>query len=44
MTSFRQLRLSLAPRWLLDGEGGLIGYSLDLMKDAFVERVRLSLH
>jgi hypothetical protein len=41
MTSFRQIRKFLAPRWLTDGEGGLIGYSLDLIKDAFLERLRL---
>jgi hypothetical protein len=41
MASFRQIRQHLAPRWLTEGDGGLIGYSLDLVKDAFVERVRL---
>lgn len=40
-TSFRQIRRSLAPRWLTEGDGGLVGYSLDLIKDAFVERARL---
>ena len=39
--SFRQIRQRLAPRWLTDGDGGLVGYSLDIVKDAFVERVRL---
>lgn len=38
---FRHIRKMLAPRWLTNGEGGLVGYSLDLMKDAFVERLRL---
>lgn len=41
--SFRSLRQFLAPRWLTEGEGGLVGYALDLMKDAFAERLRLGL-
>lgn len=41
--TFRTLRRSIAPRWLTDGEGGLVGYALDLVKDAFVERARLGL-
>lgn len=41
MPSFRTIRRFLAPRWLTEGDGGLVGYSLDLMKDAFVERLRL---
>jgi hypothetical protein len=40
---FRTARRLLAPRWLTDGEGGLVGYALDIMKDAFVERIRLGL-
>jgi hypothetical protein len=40
---FRLTRRSLAPRWLTEGEGELVGYALDLMKDAFVERLRLGL-
>lgn len=40
-TSFRTLRRFMAPRWLTNGEGGLVGYALDLMKDAFAERLRL---
>ena len=40
-TRFRFLRRFLAPRWLTEGEGFLVGYSLDLMKDAFIERLRL---
>lgn len=41
--SFRQIRKSLAPSWLTTGEGELVGYALDVMKDAFVERARLGL-
>lgn len=41
--SFRNVRPFLAPRWLTEGEGGLVGYALDLVKDAFAERVRLGL-
>jgi hypothetical protein len=33
----------MAPRWLTEGEGEPLGYSLDLMKDAMAERLRLSL-
>lgn len=40
---FRQIRTRIAPRWLTDGDGGLIGYALDVVKDAFVERLRLGL-
>lgn len=39
--TFRTIRKRLAPRWLTDGAGGLVGYSLDLVKDAFIERLRL---
>jgi hypothetical protein len=39
--TFRTIRARLAPRWLTDGQGGLVGYALDLVKDAFVERARL---
>lgn len=39
--SFRLIRKFLQPRWLNDGEGELVGYSLDLVKDAFIERLRL---
>lgn len=42
-TSFATLRKALAPRWLTEGEGGLIGYSLDLVKDAYAERLRWGL-
>lgn len=41
MLTFRQIRKFLAPRWLTEEDGELLGYSLDLMKDAFVERARL---
>jgi hypothetical protein len=41
--TFRTVRRRLSPRWLNDGEGGLVGYSLDLIKDAFLERARLGL-
>jgi hypothetical protein len=40
---FRLTRALVAPRWLTTGDGELVGYSLDLMKDAFVERLRLGL-
>ncbi|MCL2724862.1 MAG: hypothetical protein FWD69_10545 [Polyangiaceae bacterium] len=40
--SFVQLRKYLGPPWLVStGQSGLIGYSLDYVKDAFVERLRL---
>ncbi len=42
MSSFRQIRKALAPRWLTTGEGGLLGYALDIVKDAFMERARLA--
>lgn len=40
---FRTTRAKLAPRWLLEGEGELVGYALEIMRDAFVERVRQGL-
>lgn len=40
--TFRTIRRLLAPRWLTTGEGGLLGYALDLVKDAFMERARLA--
>lgn len=43
MTAIRTSRKRLAPRWLTTGDGELIGYSLDLVKDAFIERARLGL-
>lgn len=39
--NFRKSRKRLAPRWLTEGEGELVGYSLDVVKDAFIERLRL---
>jgi hypothetical protein len=41
--TFRTIRRSVAPRWLTDGEGGLVGYALDLMKDALAQRTYLGL-
>jgi len=43
MLTFRSIRKTLAPRWLTEEDGELVGYSLDLVKDAFVERARLGL-
>jgi hypothetical protein len=40
---FRTTRRHISPRWLTSGDGELVGYSLDLVKDAFVERARLGL-
>ncbi len=39
--NFRNKRKKLAPRWLTDGDGGKVGYSLDFIKDGFIERLRL---
>lgn len=36
---FRTLRKFLAPRWLTEEEGELVGYSLDIVADAFVDRL-----
>ena len=41
--NFRTIAKYLAPSWLTTGQGELVTYSLDLMRDAFVERVRLGL-
>lgn len=41
--NFRSLRRFIAPTWLTDGEGGLVGYSLDLLRDAAVRRLELGL-
>ncbi len=41
--TFRTLRKLMAPRWQTDGEGGLVGYALDIVKDAFVRRAELGL-
>lgn len=35
----RTLRKFLAPSWLTSGEGELLGYALDIVKDDFVDRV-----
>jgi hypothetical protein len=40
---FRTARAKVAPRWLTEGDGQLVGYSLDLVKDVFVERLRQGL-
>jgi hypothetical protein len=41
---FRDIRKSMGPPWLVrNGEGGAVGLSLDLIKDAMAERFRLSL-
>jgi hypothetical protein len=40
---FRLARYKTAPAWLTTGEGELVGYALDVVKDAFVERLRLGL-
>lgn len=42
-TNFRTIRKFLAPRWLTDEDGELVGYALDLVKDAFIQRVELGL-
>lgn len=41
MITFRSLRKLHAPRWLTEGAGELVGFSLDLVKDAFLERARI---
>ncbi len=42
--SFRRLRKFLGPKWLVgEDDGELAGYALDVMKDAFVQRVFLGL-
>lgn len=40
---FRTTRSKLIPRWLSSGEGGLVGFALDVLSDGFVERARLGL-
>ena len=42
-STFRTIAKFLAPSWLTTGDAELVNYSLDLMRDAFVERVRLGL-
>lgn len=39
--NFRGLRKFMAPRAFTEGEGGLVGYALDLMRDALLQRVYL---
>lgn len=39
--TFRALRKFIAPSWLNEGESGLVGYALDLLKDSFAERLYL---
>lgn len=41
---FRRLRKFLAPSWLTDEEGEKVGYSLDLVLDGSVERLRQGLY
>ncbi len=36
--SFRRIWASLVPRWLSDGDGGLVGYVLMLLNDASLDR------
>lgn len=43
LSTFRALRKRLTPAWLHTGDGELVGYSLDLIKDAFVTRAFLAL-
>lgn len=38
---FRLTRKFMGPRWLTEGEGELVGYSLDIIKDAFIKRLYL---
>ena len=40
---FRASRKKLVPAWLVEGEGELVGYTVDVLKDAFVERLRKGL-
>jgi hypothetical protein len=40
---FRTVRRFLGPSWLTEEEGELIGYSLDTIRDLFIERTRQSL-
>lgn len=37
--TFREVFRWLLPSWLTEGEGGLVAYSLAVMKDAYLERV-----
>jgi len=42
ITPFRVARKLLSTRWLTEGEGELVGYALDLLRDGILERLRLS--
>lgn len=41
--SFRSIRQFLSPRWLTEGFGGAVGFSLDVVKDSYLRRVLLGL-
>lgn len=41
--SFRSTRKYMGPRWLTEGEAGDVGYSLDVVKDAFTRAMELGL-
>lgn len=41
--TFRATRALVTPSWLSSGEGGTVGYVLDLLKDALAERARRGL-
>lgn len=41
--TFRAIRKRLAPRWLTEGDGELVGYALDRMRDGFVQRTLMGL-
>lgn len=41
--TFRGFRRFAGPRFLTEGEGGLVGYALDLMRDALSEAYRLAM-
>lgn len=40
---FRTVRKHIAPRWLTEGEGEQVGYTLDLIRDAYARRAELGL-
>ncbi len=41
--NFRRLRKFIAPTWLTEEEGELVGYSIDLLKDGALQRLYLGL-
>lgn len=43
MSTFRSTRPQVTPSFLSDGEGGTVGYIVDLLKDALAERARRAL-